>query len=183
MAAVNPTAEPEADESGNLPAVPRSTLKIIKASGEHDSDDSDDEDALERLLAGADEDEEDSDEEEPNGGPSDPSKSKRARQAAAIKKLLEATQDEESDAEMKDTSAAMNGVKNKKGKAKASAENEEESEEEESDEDDDLDLENYVVCTLDTERVSITTHLARRRSLLTPFVELPAAPRHYYRRR
>lgn len=149
MAALDPTAEPEADDEGNVPAVPRSTLKIIKASSneEEDSDDEDDDDALERLLAGGDDSEEDDSEEETNGGPSDPAKSKKARQAEAIKKLLEATA-EESDEEMADEI-----VKPKKGKAKASHEEDDEEDEEESeDEDDDLDLEDYVVCTLDIER-------------------------------
>ncbi|KAK2682942.1 hypothetical protein RAB80_000888 [Fusarium oxysporum f. sp. vasinfectum] len=86
MAAVDPTEEPEADGEGNIPTVPRSTLRLA-------------------LLAGSD-DEEDSD-EEANGGPSDPVKAKKQRQAAAIKKLL----DEEG-----------------------------------------ADLENFVICTLDTER-------------------------------
>ncbi|KAK0731211.1 hypothetical protein B0H67DRAFT_476190 [Lasiosphaeris hirsuta] len=146
MAALDPTAEPEADADGNIPAVPRSTLKIIKATSEgDDSESDDDDDALERLLSGAD-DEEDSDEEETNGGPSDPSKSKKARQAAAIKKLLAATQ-EASDDEMEDADA-----KPKKGKAKASEEDSEEESEEDSEDGDDLEFEDYVVCTLDTER-------------------------------
>lgn len=149
MAAIDPSAAPEADEEGNIPAVPRSTLKIIKASGgEPDSDsDEDDDDALARLLSGGDS-EEDSEEEEANGGPSDPSKSKAARQAAAIKKLLAATQEEGSDEEMEDA----NGAKSKKGKAKASEDDSEEDSEEESGDEDDLNLEDYVICTLDTER-------------------------------
>jgi len=151
MAAIDPSAAPEADEEGNIPAIPRSTLKIVKASGgEPDSDsDSDDDDALARLLSGGDSDE-DSEEEEANGGPSDPSKSKAARQAAAIKKLLAATQEEGSDEEMEDA----NGAKSKKGKAKASEDDEEEDSEEESGDEDDINLEDYVICTLDTERVS-----------------------------
>ena len=154
MAAIDPTAEPEADAEGNLPSVPRSTLKIIKASGEVDSDDEDDEDALERLLAGGDDEEDSEDDEEPNGGPSDPSKSKKARQAAAIQKLIEATQEEGSDDEMQDADVEANGVKAKKGKGKASDEDDEEEEDDDSDDEDDLNVEDYVVCTLDTERVS-----------------------------
>jgi hypothetical protein len=150
MAALDPTAEPETDGQGNVPSIPRSTLKIIKATG--DSGD-DDEDYLESLLGGGDDDEEeesDEDDEEVNGGPSDPSKSKKARREAAIKKLLEATK-EESDDEMKDADAKPNGAKSNKGKGKASDEDDEESDEE----GDALDYttEDYVVCTLDTERV------------------------------
>ncbi|KAK5663665.1 hypothetical protein OQA88_4096 [Cercophora sp. LCS_1] len=159
MAAIDPTAAPEADSEGNLPAVPRSTLKIIKVNTEDDDDD-DEEDELERLLAGgdddddsSDDDEEEEEEEESNGGPSDPSKSKKARRAEAIKKLLEATQ-EESDDEMED---ADSKPKSKKGKAKAKASEDDDDEDEDEEDDesidgDDLNLENYVVCTLDTER-------------------------------
>ncbi|KAK4449291.1 hypothetical protein QBC34DRAFT_299425 [Podospora aff. communis PSN243] len=150
MAAIDPTAAPETDSEGNVPSVPRSTLKIIKASGGQPDEDSDDEDDLERLLGGGDDSEEESD-EEANGGPSDPSKSKKARQEAAIKKLLEATQEEESDDEMEDADAGANGSKSKKGKAKAGESDEEEDSDDDS-EGADLKLEHYVVCTLDTER-------------------------------
>jgi FK506-binding nuclear protein len=148
MAAIDPTAEPETDGQGNVPSVPRSTLKIYKANVDDEEDDGG---YLESLLGGGD-DEEESDEEddEVNGGPSDPSKSKKARREAAIKKLIEATQ-ADSDDEMEDDGAKPNGAKNK-GKAKASDEDEEESDEEDE-EGDDLNMEEYVVCTLDTERV------------------------------
>ncbi|KAK3903086.1 hypothetical protein C8A05DRAFT_14941 [Staphylotrichum tortipilum] len=147
MAAIDPTAAPETDGQGNLPSVPRSTLKIYKAN--MDGDDEDEEDYLESLLGGGDDDDEESDEEdEANGGPSDPAKSKKARREAAIKKLLEATQ-EDSDDEMED--AKPNGAKSK-GKAKASGEDDEESEEDDEEEDE-LDMEEFVVCTLDTERL------------------------------
>lgn len=154
MAAINPTAAPEADEEGNIPAIPRSTLQIVKVSeGGDDESDEDEDDALERLLAGED-DSEESEDEEANGGPSDPSKSKKAQRAAALKKLMAAAAEEGSDEEMGDADAKVNGAKSKKGKAKASEEDEEESEEE-SDEEDDIEMEQYVVCTLDTERVSV----------------------------
>ncbi|KAK3341154.1 hypothetical protein B0T25DRAFT_557505 [Lasiosphaeria hispida] len=147
MAALDPTAEPEADADGNIPAIPRTTLKIIKATSEDNGSESDDDDdALERLLSGADDSDDSEEEDEANGGPSDPSKSKKARQAAAIKKLLAATQ-EASDDEMEDVDA-----KPKKGKAKASEEVSDEESEEESEDGDDLEFEDYVVCTLDTER-------------------------------
>jgi len=149
MAAIDPTAAPETDGQGNVPSVPRSTLKIYKANV--DEDDDEDEDYLESLLGGGDDDDDESDEEEEaNGGPSDPSKSKKARRDAAIKKLLEATK-EDSDDEMEDAGSKLNGAKNK-GKAKASDEDEEESDEEDDDAED-LNMEEYVVCTLDTERL------------------------------
>lgn len=150
MAALDPTKAPEADGQGNIPALPRSTLKIIKATGhDHDDDDEEEDEYLQSLLGGGDSD------DEANGGPSDPSKSKKAKQEAAIKKLMAATQ-EESDEEMED--AKPNGKKGK-GKGKASESDEEESDEE-SDccGDDDLQLEDYVVCTLDTERVRSPFH-------------------------
>ncbi|KAJ4272075.1 peptidylprolyl isomerase fpr3 [Fusarium torreyae] len=151
MAAVDPTEEAEADGEGNVPSVPRSTLRLVKRAfpglEDEDEDDEVDDEYMRALLAGSDDDEEDSD-EEANGGPSDPAKAKKQKQAAAIKKLLESAQ-EESDEEMED--AKPNGKA--KGKAKAT---EEESEEDEEDSDDDseegADLENFVICTLDTER-------------------------------
>ncbi|KAI1142715.1 hypothetical protein F5Y05DRAFT_408159 [Hypoxylon sp. FL0543] len=155
MAALDPTEAPEADEEGNIPPVPRSTLKLIRKRPSLD-DELDDE-YLDQLMGGGSSDEDDDDEDdsddEPNGGPSDPSKSKRARQEAALQKLIKAAQEEEdSDEEMGDASAKKNGVvkASKKGKEPATSSD---------DEDDDdsigsaaLDLEELVVCTLDTER-------------------------------
>ncbi|KAL6919890.1 hypothetical protein ACHAP8_006539 [Fusarium lateritium] len=149
MAAVDPTEEPEADGEGNVPTVPRSTLRLVKRALpglDEDEDDEIDDEYLKALLAGSD-DEEDSD-EEANGGPSDPAKAKKQRQAAAIKKLLESAQ-EESDDEMED--AKPNGKA--KGKAKATEESDEDEDEESDDDSEDgADLENFVICTLDTER-------------------------------
>ncbi|KAH8890819.1 hypothetical protein GQ53DRAFT_824074 [Thozetella sp. PMI_491] len=160
MAAIDPTQPPETDSEGNVPSVPRSTLKLVKTRGYDGEDDEDDEEAdeyLESLLANAEDDDDDDEEddeeddedeaEEPNGGPSDPAKSKKARREAALKKLLEAAE-EESDEEMEDADAKANGVK--KGKEKASDDDEDDSEDDDSD--DGFDLEEYVVCTLDTER-------------------------------
>lgn len=150
MAAIDPTEEPEADEDGNVPAVPRATLKILKGrmSGDDDEDDS----YLDGLLNGeySDEDDEEDSDDETNGGPSDPAKSKKARQEAAIMKLIAAAQkDEDSDEEMEE--GTPNGTKSKKGKEKASDEDEDEDSEE-SDDEDEAGLEEFVVCTLDTER-------------------------------
>lgn len=155
MAAVDPTQEPEADGEGNVPAVPRSTLRLVKRAfpglDDEDDDDEVDDEYLRALLAG-DDDESDSD-EEANGGPSDPAKSKKQKQAEAIKKLIESAQAEsDEDEEMEDAKPKSKG----KGKGKAV---EEDSDEDDEDDDSDLDsegadLENFVICTLDTERVS-----------------------------
>jgi FK506-binding nuclear protein len=149
MAAVDPTEEPEADGEGNIPTVPRSTLRLVKRALpglDEDEDDEIDDEYMKALLAGSD-DEEDSD-EEANGGPSDPAKAKKQRQAAAIKKLLESAQ-EESDEEMED--AKPNGKA--KGKGKATEESDEDDDEDSDDDSEEgADLENFVICTLDTER-------------------------------
>ncbi|KAK6948654.1 hypothetical protein Daesc_010424 [Daldinia eschscholtzii] len=158
MAALDPTEAPEADDEGNIPAVPRSTLKLIRKRPSLD-DELDDE-YLDQLMGGGDsddDDEEDSD-DETNGGPSDPAKSKKARRAAALQKLIEAAQEEEdSDEEMEDDDAKPKGKAN--GVAKASKKKGKEPATSSDDEDDDesidsttLDLEELVVCTLDTER-------------------------------
>jgi FK506-binding nuclear protein len=178
MAAIDPTQPPEADEDGNIPTVPRATLKILKSRmGGEDEDDS----YLEGLMNGEysdEDDEEDSDDnEETNGGPSDPSKSKKARQEAAIMKLIEAAKKDDSDEEMDE--GTPNGTKSKKGKEKASDEDEDESEED-SDDEDEMGLEEFVICTLDTERVrflfQIGVHLD---SLTDSFAELPTTARHH----
>lgn len=172
MAALDPTAAPEPLEDGTVPAIPRSTLRIIKATGgEEDDEDYDD------SLLGSDE---DSDEEE-EAGPSDPSKSKKARQDAMIKKLIEAAQKEEaSDDEMEDADSK----KAKKGKGKATEEDSDEEDEDSEDEDDeDVKVEDYVVCTLDTERVRVLSMAHFMLCLkLTNFVEFPTTHRHCHRR-
>ncbi|KAJ9157272.1 Peptidylprolyl isomerase [Pleurostoma richardsiae] len=157
MAAIDPTEEPEPDEDGHIPAgVPRSTLKLIKQRvGSIDDDDEENDEYLQALLNGEDSEEDsEDDDEEANGGPSDPAKSKKARQDAAIKKLMESVQDDsDEDMEDDDEEPKSNGTKAKKGKEKATEdEDEEDSEEDSDDESDGLDLEQFVVCTLDTER-------------------------------
>ncbi|POR36383.1 Peptidyl-prolyl cis-trans isomerase [Tolypocladium paradoxum] len=161
MAALDPTEEPEADQDGNVPSVPRSTLRLVKRAfpglGEDEDDEVDDEYMRALLAASDDDDDDDDDDDEPNGGPSDPAKAKKQKQAAAIKKLIEAAQAEEKDDDDEMEDAKPNGVKSKgKGKAKVTEEDDEEDEEDEEDSDDDSeeggDLENFVVCTLDTDR-------------------------------
>ncbi|KAF6836876.1 FK506-binding protein 4 [Colletotrichum plurivorum] len=149
MAAIDPTEAPEADQDGNIPSVPRSTLRLVKQRFgdelEQDDDDEIDEEYMKRLIAANDDDSESDDDDEPNGGPSDPSK--KQKQAEALKKLIEAVgAEEDSDEEMDE--AKPNG----KSKGKGKASDDDEDDEEESDDEDGLDLENFVICTLDTER-------------------------------
>jgi FK506-binding nuclear protein len=181
MAALDPTEPPEADEDGNIPSVPRSTLKLIRKRPS--LDDSIDEDYLEHLMAGNvddddedDEDDDDDDDDEPNGGPSDKAKSKKAR-AEALKKLIAAANEEDSDEDMDDADKANGTKPNKKGKEPATSSDDEDDESISSD---DLEIEELVICTLDTERVSLF-YLFFRPYTLTMLSELPAAPRHYYR--
>ncbi|KAJ0166530.1 Uncharacterized protein CTA2_6954 [Colletotrichum tanaceti] len=153
MAAIDPSEAPEADADGNIPTIPRSTLRLVKQRFgddlEANEDDEIDEDYLKSLLAANGDDESSDDDDEPNGGPSDPSK--KQKQAESLKKLIEAVTAEESDEDMDD--AKPNGKSSKKGKAKASDDDDEEDEEGSEEEDDEgLDLENFVLCTLDTER-------------------------------
>ncbi|KAK1600002.1 uncharacterized protein LY79DRAFT_532239 [Colletotrichum navitas] len=152
MAAIDPTEPPEADADGNIPAVPRSTLRLVKQRFgddlEANEDDEIDEDYLKSLLAANGDDESSDDDDESNGGPSDPSK--KQKQAESLKKLIEAVSAEESDEDMDD--AKPNGKSSKKGKAKAADDDDEEEEDSEDEDDEGLDLENFVLCTLDTER-------------------------------
>ncbi|KAK6205812.1 hypothetical protein LQW54_008197 [Pestalotiopsis sp. IQ-011] len=152
MAALDPTEAPEADDDGNIPDKPRATLKLVRQRFS-DMDDEMDNEYLDALMGGSDDDEEDSD-DEANGGPSDPSKSKKAKAEAALQKLIQAAQEEEdSDDEMADADAKVNGKKGKKAaKGKEPATSSDEDEEDSDDEDDGFDLEEFVICTLDTER-------------------------------
>ncbi|KAI8961870.1 hypothetical protein F5Y11DRAFT_210516 [Daldinia sp. FL1419] len=160
MAALDPTEAPEADDEGNIPAVPRSTLKLIRKRPSLD-DELDDE-YLDRLMGGGDSDEDDEgdSDDEANGGPSDPAKSKKARREAALQKLIKAAQEEEdSDEEMDDDDAKPKGKANgvaktsKKGKEPAtSSDDDDDDDDDESIDSTTLDLEELVVCTLDTER-------------------------------
>lgn len=178
MAAIDPTEEIEDD--AEVPHLPRSTLKLVKeAISDVDGDSEDDDEYMrELLLGGGDDDSDDDEDDETNGGPSDPSKSKKALRAAALKELLDATKGSDSDEEMADEPTKgkkANGAKAAKGKGKAKAPVEEESEEEEDDEEDDeedggvdgLDLEQFVICTLDTQAVSASTPPIIRLSLTT----------------
>lgn len=190
MAAIDPSEPAEVDEDSKEPSRPRATLKIIRQA---DGDDDEDREEYMRALLGdsdsdSDEDSE-SDDEEANGGPSDPTKSKKARKAAALKQLMESINaDSGSDEDMEDAADKINGTAkaDKKGKAKATS-NDEDDEEGDDDEDDDedsddedLELEEFVLCTLDPEKVS--AHSSDVNNSPNMRIELPAASRYYYRR-
>ncbi|KAF1840320.1 uncharacterized protein K460DRAFT_348650 [Cucurbitaria berberidis CBS 394.84] len=159
MAAIDPDEEPQIDENHK---VPRATLKLIRVPMDFEDSDDDDEDYDEEdieaiaarlreagALPEADSDlsDEDDSEDEKNGGPSDPVKSKKAKQAALTKKLQ---QDLEAD-EMEIDSSLTNGVKGK-GKITADDLSEEDDDEDEDDDDEDDEPEELVLCTLDPER-------------------------------
>lgn len=161
MAAINPSEAPEADDEGNVPENPRSTLLLIRKRPSLD-DELDDE-YLDKLMGvGSSDDEDDDDyddsddDDEPNGGPSDPSKSKKARQEAALQKLIQAAQDEEdSDEEMgDDVKPKANGIakSSKKGKQPAVSSDDEDDDSIDSDT---IELDQLVICTLDTQRVCL----------------------------
>jgi FK506-binding nuclear protein len=158
MASIDPTEEPiEGDDK------PFVTLKIIRDPLDVLDDEDDEEDELEDLEDDdiqsirrrlglpdeldsdddMDEDEDDEEEELTNGGPSDPEKVRKAREAALLKALEE--DDEDMDLEL------LNGINGKvdKGKGRASGSD-----------DDSIDTEDFedrefVVCTLDITKVCI----------------------------
>lgn len=170
MAAIDPDEEPQIDEHHK---VPRATLKLIRVPVDYDDEDSEDDEDYDpedieaiaaRLREAGALPEEDSDlseddsEDEKNGGPSDPVKSKKAKQAALTKKLRE-----ELEADEMDVDSLTNGVNGKaKGKAKVTEDSSDEDDEEEDD-DEDIEPEEIVLCTLDPERVSSQHHILSRK--------------------
>jgi FK506-binding nuclear protein len=154
MAAIDPSAAPQIDEENK---VPRATLKIIRVpmdfEDEEDDESYDPEDVEEMIArlreAGAlpDADSEDDSEDETNGGPSDPVKSKKAKEAALKKKLAEELAADEMDID------ASSGKSKGKGKITAEDSEDDEDEDDEDDEDDEEDeVEEFVLCTLDPEK-------------------------------
>lgn len=179
MAAIDPNAEPQVDnDQKKIP--PRATLKLIREPISGDDDESDDEDdsveAIRARLGLIEEEEEDSeedseDDDEKNGGPSDPTKSKKARKEAAMKEILE---------ELKNADDMDVDEKPKKNKGKARATDDEDSEEEDSD-DEEMEMEEFVICTLDPEKVSSDAHSSYG-SITDTAIALPAASGHHHRR-
>ena len=153
MAAIDPTAEPEGDASP-----PRATLKLIRRplSEMLEDDDEDSEDEAMAALLNGDADEldsgssDDDDDEEVNGGPSDPSKSKRARKEAAAKEALQALKDEDAN-DMEVDGIGAHATKKSKGKSKIL--DEDDLDESESSVDP-REVETFVICTLDPVQVS-----------------------------
>lgn len=162
MAAIDPSVEPEYTGNTDEGAPARATLKLVRQPINSDDDesmeDSDEDDYLEGLINGADPDEanaSESDEEEKNGGPSDPSKSKKARRDAALDQLKKALTDDEGDNEMDvDGASGSNGAVTKPGKGKGKDKvNADEEDDSEDDDYEDLEIEEFVLCTLDPEKV------------------------------
>jgi len=154
MAALDPSAPADVNESAG--PTPRATLKIIRQTGGSEEDDEDDEDYMRGILGDSDSESEDEDDEEVNGGPSDPTKSKKARKEAALKQLMESIDTAGSDEEMEDSPNGVKGI-SKKGKAKATDNDEEDSEDESEDDDEDIEIEEFVICTLDPEKASCSS--------------------------
>ena len=176
MAAIDPSAKIKHTGIANGNAPPRATLKMVyDPSGPSDEDleDSDSEGSdeyLKSLIDGresdglSDEDDEDksSAEEEKNGGPSDPSKLKKARKEAAAQKFLDAlaeqSNDKDEDGELElDQKPKVNGItkpsvaQKGKGKEKAAISDKEDEEDVEGTANG---MEEVVICTLDPEKVS-----------------------------
>lgn len=146
MAALDPDAEPENADGVDPSKPPRATLKMIRAPPGFDDGDSDEE---------SDEDDESDDDEEVNGGPSDPVKSKKLKQAAAMKELADAMDEDDSDQDGDSVDIKSAISKLIKGKDKAT---EDEDDDDESDDSDD-EPEEIVICTLDPEKVCVYSTL------------------------
>lgn len=158
MAAIDPSAEPQVDEEHK---VPRATLRIIRVPMDLDDeeDDEDDEDydgedvesIIAKLRAGGvalpeeDEDSEEDSDDESNGGPSDKAKSKKAKAAALKKKLAQDLAEDEME---------IDAVKGK-GKGKISAEEDSDEDDLDDEDEEEDEVEEFVLCTLDPERVRL----------------------------
>ncbi|CZT03352.1 hypothetical protein WAI453_012387 [Rhynchosporium graminicola] len=152
MAAIDPSEPADADVAVAGQA-PRATLKLIRQP-DGSEDDEDSEEYMRALLAESDSEDEEESDAEANGGPSDPAKSKKARKAAALQQLMDtigaASDDDE---EMEDAPKSTKGKVAKNGKGKATSNDAEEESEEDSDDDsEDIEVEEFVLCTLDTEK-------------------------------
>jgi FK506-binding nuclear protein len=140
MAAIDPDATPEYENDADTSKPARATLKIIRAPADMDLDDDDYEDDEDDEDS-----EDDSDDEEINGGPSDKEKAKRLREAAVLKELEDAMDEDDSEGEEE---VDIKSVISKLIKGKGPATDNDEDEEDEG-----IELEEIVVCTLDAERV------------------------------
>ncbi|KAJ6073133.1 hypothetical protein N7467_011218 [Penicillium canescens] len=138
MAAIDPDEVPEYEDDADSSKPARATLKIVRAPPglDLDEEDSDDED-----YSDEDEEEDSDDEEETNGGPSDKEKARKLKEAAAMKDLEDAMEEDsdEGDDEDFDLKAAISKLI--KGKGPALDDEDDESEE-------GLELDENVICTL-----------------------------------
>src|SRR6187402_1357941 len=104
MAAINPNEEADEEELKNV-SRPRSTLTIIRMNADDESDDEEDLEfrkAMADLGSDSDSSSGSDSDEEANGGPSDPTKSKKARKEAAVKELIASLKADDSDEEMEE---------------------------------------------------------------------------------
>lgn len=146
MAAVDPNETPDYNSDVDSSKPSRVTLKMIRAPpgfGDEDSDEESDED-----------DESSDDDEEVNGGPSDPVKSKKLKEAAALKEITDAMNEDGSDEDGDSVDIKSAISKLIKGKDKATEEDDDDDDDDESDESDD-EPEEIVICTLDPEKVCV----------------------------
>ncbi|WEW58048.1 peptidylprolyl isomerase fpr3 [Emydomyces testavorans] len=137
MAAIDPDAMPEYEDEANPNKPLRATLKIVRPPPGLDLDEDEDEDDIDE--------EDESSDDEANGGPSDPTKAKLAKQAAKLKEMEDAMAEDEDDTEDDDVDLKAAISKLIKGKDKA-------TDDEVSESSDGLELEEVVLCTLDPER-------------------------------
>lgn len=167
MAAIDPSAEPEFDED-TKGKKPRATLKIIRAPLQMEDEDSDfDPEEMDAMLAS-----DDDEESEEEAGPSDPAKSKKARKAAAAKQLRD-------EIESMDVDSPKN-----KGKGKVQVDDEEDEDESDDEDDEEFEPEEFVLCTLDPENVSICANNSIATKISDNFSPaLPTNPRHHSWRR
>lgn len=157
MAAIDPGENYKENTGVDNSMKQRATLKmIIIPSPDDDSDDEDDdefEDGINVADLLGDDEEEDSDDEEANGGPSNPEKSPKARKREQLKKALaEANRDDDGmDVD------GVNGIVDKKVKSKGKerAMGSSSGSEEDSDDEEMPGAEEYVLCTLDPDHVSL----------------------------
>ena len=166
MAAIDPSAEPEYAGTTNGDTPTRATLKLIRQpigpAGDDDSeDDIEANDYINKLLRGEaseeDDEESSSDDEDTNGGPSDPFRSKKARQRIAAEKLKQVHAEVNAEVNEDMDVDGTNGhrtkiVKLQKGKAKATGNDDDDEDSDEGDIED-VDIEEFVICTLDPTRV------------------------------
>lgn len=168
MAAIDPDAAPEFEDDADSSKPARSTLKIVRMPLDLDMDEDEDDEDYE------DDSEEDSDDEEINGGPSDKTKAK-IRKAANHLIDLEDGMDEDED-ESGEEGPDLKSVISQllKGKAPATGDEDEDDEDDEG-----LELEEIVVCTLDTEKVSTLCVEFMDDVPLISFLAMPTSTRHH----